>query len=61
MENLIILTLYIILKIKRDNDYVKHPESKCLWEPNIGFFLWKEKERSLIWQKKKKSALIAKE
>lgn len=30
MENLIILTLYIILKIKRDNDYVKHPESKCL-------------------------------
>lgn len=60
MESLIILTLYIILKIKGDNDYVKHPESESLWEPNIGFFLWKEKERSLTWQKKK-TALIAKE
>ena len=30
MESLIISTIYIILKIKGDNDYVKHPESKRL-------------------------------
>ena len=30
MENLIISTIYIILKIKGDNGYVKHPESKRL-------------------------------
>lgn len=44
MESLIILTLYCILKIKGDNDYVNHPESESLWEPNIGFFFGRKRK-----------------
>lgn len=47
MESLIILTLYIILKIKGDNDYVKHPESESLRRAKHRFFFFGRKRKEV--------------
>lgn len=53
MEKIIIIfTLHTTLRNKGDNDYVKHPAFKHLWQPN-NFHLWKKEKE--MWLKKSRA------